>query len=382
MEERLVTRLVQMNVKIWTLFLVAAVCLASGLGPVHGNPNNKYEWTPVPPNERLVGIAYTNWHREGEWSDSWGTPKLGYYDSLDREVIRTHARWLAEAGVDFVWIDWSNNVNHVPGVSDPNSGQGIIEQSTDILFEEYAALPECERPRISIFAGVTLHPDAATDGRLQRKADQIHIHYVAHPEYGKLIQYYEGKPLLVVYVHTPSPWLHGTADWDDDRFTVRWMTGYVSEQPTLRTEERISKYGYWSWEDRGDQTFPIHNGHPESMVVVASWRPQYALDGFDYIPAMGRRNGETFRERWAHARKIGPKFAMVVSWNEWVMGEQPSSEISKDLEPSKEHGREYLDLLAREIAIFKGQSGRVGVVEEEPSTLINGLKYHDQEKRL
>jgi len=43
----------------------------------------------------------------------------------------------------------------------------------------------------------------------------------------------------------------------------------------------------------------------------------------------------------------------VVSWNEWLCGEQPSAEISKDLEPSKEHGRLYLNLLKEQIALFK-----------------------------
>ena len=37
-----------------------------------------------------------------------------------------------------------------------------------------------------------------------------------------------------------------------------------------------------------------------------------------------------------------------------LRGEQPSSEISKDIEPSKEHGRLYLDLLKEQIALFKG----------------------------
>lgn len=47
---------------------------------------------------------------------------------------------------------------------------------------------------------------------------------------------------------------------------------------------------------------------------------------------------------------------MVVSWNEWHRGEQPSAEVSKDIEPSQEFGRFYLDLLKEEIAKFKGNS--------------------------
>ena len=72
--------------------------------------------------------------------------------------------------------------------------------------------------------------------------------------------------------------------------------------------------------------------------------------------AVGRKNGETFRKQWARAGEGGPKFAMVVSWNEWVGSEQPSPEVSKDIEPSEEFGRLYLDLLKKEIARFKQRS--------------------------
>ena len=125
-------------------------------------------------------------------------------------------------------------------------------------------------PKISIFIGCPGAPEGASDGRLTRKATQIHDEFVADPRFRPLMQDYLGRPLLVVYVNTPSPWQAGVPEWDDPRFTVRFMTGFVS-------------------------------------------------------------------------------------WNEWVLGEQPSAEVSKDIEPSKEHGRLYLALLKQEIARFKGK---------------------------
>ena len=136
-------------------------------------------------------------------------------------------------------------------------------------------------------------------------------------------------------------------DGSDPRSTVQWTNGFVTQQPNLRTADRVSRFGFWSWEDRGPQTYTVHDGRPEAMVVTACWRDD------PECPTPGRRNGQTFREQWARARKVGPRFAMVVSWNEWVLGEQPSAEVSKDLEPSKEHGRLYLDILKEQIALFK-----------------------------
>lgn len=152
--------------------------------------------TPTAPAERLVGIAYTTWFQSAEWLNVWGTPELGYYRSDDRKVIRQHAGWLADAGVDFIWLDWSNNVNYFPGESTPRGGFEMIENSTRVIFEEYANLQH--RPKISIFLGVTGAPEAVKDGRLQGKADQLYADFVANTKFRPLMQEYLGKPLLVV----------------------------------------------------------------------------------------------------------------------------------------------------------------------------------------
>jgi hypothetical protein len=40
---------------------------------------------------------------------------------------------------------------------------------------------------------------------------------------------YQGKPFLLDYVGTPSPFPNGLPPWNDDRFNVRHITGFVSE---------------------------------------------------------------------------------------------------------------------------------------------------------
>ena len=311
---------------------------------------------PSPVAGRLVGIAYTTWHVNVPWKNTWGTPTLGFYKSDDRKVIDRHARWLAGAGVDFVWVDWSNDIKYTFDKDKPNPTFDMIEGATTTLFDEFARLRAAgeKTPNVSIFAGVTGSPEAAADGRLQKKADQIYEQYVANPKFAPLVQQYLGKPLLVVYVNTPSPFQTGVPPWTDPRFTVRWMTGYVTQQANLRDGE-VSKFGYWSWEDRGAQTYSVHDGHPEAMVVVASYREDKGNPKADApgIPAAGRDNGKTFLKQWGRAREIGPAIVTVVSWNEWHRGEQPSAEVSKDIEPSREFGTKYLDLLKQQIALFK-----------------------------
>jgi len=304
---------------------------------------------PTPPAERLVGVAYTTWHQNAHWENVWGTPQLGFYKSDDRAIIRQHARWLAAAGVDFLWVDWSNNLGYQYDPARPRPDFDMIEGATFTLFDELAKMRVAgqKTPNISLFLGSPAQPEGIANGQLQRKADQIWDQFVANPVYRPLVQHYLGKPLLVVYVNTPSPFQNGVPSWSDPRFTVRFMTGFMTQQHALATPNLVSKFGYWSWEDRGPQTYPVFDGHPEAMTLVAAWRDD------PECPTPGRQGGATFRREWERARKVGPRFALVVSWNEWVRSEQPSAEESKDIEPSREFGRRDLDILREEIGLFK-----------------------------
>ena len=58
----------------------------------------------------------------------------------------------------------------------------------------------------------------------------------------------------------------------------------------------------------------------------------------------------------ARADLIGTRIALVVSFNEWVLGEQISLENSKDIEPSKTYGTLYLDIMKEQIKKFKGDT--------------------------
>ena len=69
-----------------------------------------YQRTPY--EERLVGVAYTTWHRNSLWNadEFWARPSIGEYRSDDAEAITEHGKLLGDADVDFVFVDWSNNV--------------------------------------------------------------------------------------------------------------------------------------------------------------------------------------------------------------------------------------------------------------------------------
>ena len=92
---------------------------------VHGGHSDPLpSWTPTPPADRLVGVAYSPWFDfPMKWASqggcTWGMPSLGAYNSSDAAILRQHAVWLRDAGVDFVLMDWSNDAAYEP---DNNEG--------------------------------------------------------------------------------------------------------------------------------------------------------------------------------------------------------------------------------------------------------------------
>ena len=317
-------------------------------------------YEPVAFGERQVGIAYTTWHRASStWNTSskWDIPLIGGYRSENKEVIYQHGIWLRDAGVDFVFVDWSNDVNYDPATMRSSRDDfRTIEEATEDLFEVWSTIPDA--PKICIFNGpghVQQKEDTFANGRMKAKCDQIYDTFIANEEFNKMYYYYDGKPLMPCYSATPS--FNSTDDvYTDDRFTIRWVTGYVGQQRSLFDAETLVSRFHWSWEERGAQTFTVFNGQPEAMTVVASWRKQSKEGQPGYIAPGLRNDGATFRLQWARADLIGVKIVLVVSFNEWSLGEQISLENSKDIEPSQTYGTLYLDIMKEQIKKFKGKT--------------------------
>ena len=47
------------------------------------------------------------WDKNGVYY--WAEPLLGYYSSYEYWVYRRHAQWLANAGIDAIFLDYTNN---------------------------------------------------------------------------------------------------------------------------------------------------------------------------------------------------------------------------------------------------------------------------------
>ena len=314
----------------------------------------KYEQTPY--EDRLVGIAYSTWlcTKIITWGkNTWDTPLYGNYYSDNREMIAKHAELLRDAGVDFIFIDWTNNTGYDPeSMRESRPDFRMIEEATDLVFEIWSGIEGA--PKICIFAGPGHSGyENVKNGNHQKKVDQIYSSYVE--KYPDQYFHYQGKPLLMCYGATPNQY-GARPKWADDRFTIRWATGYVGQQDSLYNEKTMAtRNQWWSWEERGLQPYSVYDNRVECVTCTAASRAQGSEGDSGYIPAYGRENGLTLKKQFQRANDLGAGMVILISWNEWTTGEQPSPEVSKDLEPSVVHGTFYYDLLCEQIKKFKGQ---------------------------
>ncbi|MBB6730805.1 hypothetical protein [Cohnella zeiphila] len=238
-----------------------------------------------------VGIWYTVWWDseppyDSHWTD-WTRyrPELGDYNSGDEATIRAHMEWMKQAGIDFVILDDTNGHG--------NDG-GNIAGNIDKIFEVVEAMPEGTAPKLALAIGYGQW--GLNDVRAhQDEADLVYDRYAQSPVYYQ----WKGKPLLIDYT-TPS-WFYR---WDDDRFSVRWATGKVSEGEPVAPDT-----GLWGW------VFDQEQNNGEIVGVNPGWDTAHLGRGTTPIP---RENGEYYSEMWQEALKSNPEAVVIASFNDFA----------------------------------------------------------------
>lgn len=305
------------------------------------------KFDPVDPSERTVGIAYSPWNclTKTWWRGAWDKPLYGIYANDDEDVLLYHARLLAEADVDFVFVDWSNNTYVTEETYHQYEIYRVMEHATYEMFRLWSTVPNA--PKIAVFIG----PGHATmegirSGAHQKKADQIYTDLATNEKYRDMYFYYEGKPLLLCYGATPTQYgKTPQTKWDDERFTVRWVSAHLDAQ-NLSDRNGYSSV-YWSWEEHSPQSYTELDGKVEAVTVSA------AIRGGDRKNR--RNNGATFKRQMQRAIDLGAKITIITTWNEWTASEQRSDEESRDIEPSVAYGTFYYDLMREQIKKLKGK---------------------------
>lgn len=347
--------------------------------------------------DKYVGLFYWNWHdsgwRESElavnnstiieafndenmWRDathpawsweymnhSWHEPVYGYYLSTDTWVLRKHAEVLADAGVDVIFFDCSNDTH-------------LFDNSLDAIFRTFQQAYDdgVNVPKISFLLNF-----GSNDAR-RTQLENLYSRYYREGLYSDTWFIYEGKPLILGDTTFSSSYEY--YDEIKDFFNFRVMDSSYTN---------ITNPAAWTWSN----LYPQHIAYrredkkrvPEqiSVSVAMNCNHQGGLSASN--AGTGQVNGRTytvqngydtrvnaveygahFAEQFEYAIEQDPEFIFITGWNERVamrfpewcgtvngFADQFSVEFSRDIEFSKTQLKDsYYYQMVDYIRKFKG----------------------------
>ncbi len=363
-------------------------------------------------NDKYVGLFFHTWHTHNhakgmrniteilkehpeivhDWdSEHWGTggvffwnePIYGYYRTDDRWVLRKQAEMLANAGVDAIFFDNTNN-------------ELTFVDEVLVLLEVFAKarLDGVKTPQISFILPIFDYDFVATQLR------ELYREIYSQGRYKDLWFYWKGKPLIMCYPGKLNPQTdlvdaeimeffnfrppNHSHTWDNVQ--VRDENGnpliYGAIQPEIK-----KNYIIWNWISIYPQLIARNpDGTPEQVTVsvAQNWNAKRGLTAMNGENVYGRHYsvkegkydtrknaklyGVNFQEQWDYAIEIDPEIIFITGWNEWVAGrfeewggvknafpDQFSDEYSRDIEPSKGDLKDhYYYQMVSNIRRFKG----------------------------
>ena len=256
----------------------------------------------------------------GEGGHFWGEPETGYYLSYEKWMIRRHAQLLADAGVDVIIFDVTNDQTY-PEVYLP-----VCE-----VFREMRKSGE-KTPQIS-FLGSEI------------SVNKLWNEFYLKGLYSDLWFQWKGKPLLLFGQHEiPSRKKNNDVVFSEEIrnfFSIRQSWAWTS-LPWYQSRP----YGKdkWPWVDHYPQAVSWHESpdKAEMVPVTVAQHPlsnigrsfhnynQPQTDKYDLTPFTDQ--GLCFEEQWSRALEVDPEFVFVTGWNEWSAGAQVmGKDINKSL---------------------------------------------------
>jgi len=352
------------------LVLASAAAASAGTGPLVG-----LDWEPwfTPHN--------FNWN--GGTMTSEAIPSVGRYTSIDILPMLQHLAWIEAASIDFLFVDWSNNLWGKTAWAQRNPNVQEIVNATQLTMGVYASerarrlaagdsAGAASVPKFAFLLGFDNGPNT-TQAAIYEELDFIRDAMMLNDSVG--IDSFvvapqsdaPGAPMLpLAVIFDGSGRDHST--WSHPDFALRFMASQLQGRPTLGTKEQ-----YWSWMDGAPA--PVIARRPDGSAEAATATSAYfAGAGWIGAGAAGHAGGATLvvtvLSIWADTGNQGPvcsegspgcdhsvatgpspanlSFVLVNQWNEFAgqangQGYGPnhdlyvdsySAELTNDMEPT------------------------------------------------
>ena len=307
----------------------------------------------------------------------WNEPLLGYYQITDPYVIRKHAELLADAGVDVLFFDCSND-------------KFTFKNSYEVFFKELQAA-KAEGVRVPQVAFL-LNFDANENTRIQLTDLWETIYKPGW--YQDLWFYWEGKPLIMAHSAglNPEDAIEGAIlnfftfrrneptyfyrDTQFDEKTWGWCSSYPQAKYGVRADGSCEQMCVSVGQNANEHGLVAMNDYRGGVQGRAfskgDYQYQYTYQGETVTVDSSREDaflyGVNFQQQWDRALEADPDFIFVTGWNEHVcqrlrewqgspngFSDNFTDEYSRDIEPSsgvlKDH---FYYQLVENIRRFKG----------------------------
>lgn len=298
------------------------------------------------------------WEGTPAWTPFfWNEPIWGYYRTTDRYVLRKQAELLADAGVDVIFFDCTNDTY-------------TFKDAYQSVFREFKRAKN-EGVRVPQIAFVlNLYSDANAAVQLRDLYGAIY----KNRNFEDLWFYWEGKPLIVsrsaglkrsnsldreileffTFRKNPRDYYLDSTDYSDKLWG--WLSVYPQTKFGVREDGTVEQMCVST----------AQNSNQTEVVAMNDYlnRAQgrgFAKGNYSYQYTYANRTitvrkdmqdaylyGLNFQQQWDYAIEVDPDFIFVTGWNEFVGQRQElwkgtegaftdnfNDEFSRDIEPSK-----------------------------------------------
>ena len=277
----------------------------------------------------------------------WAEPYYGYYRSTDEWVFRKHAYQLEAAGVDYIFLDFTNGAYY------PEALKTLLDTWLQIRKEGGST------PEICVFC-------AGQYGAVMGPMRSIMYSEEGFEKYGQLYYYYKGKPLLLCGVGDDDK--SDLANWIRETFTVRNCWAWQDENGSWNWLQEYRKAAGGKYRiTLGGKGRDI-NGSFEQLALCVGHHPttskgrSYAngkapdIADNDYGFSLDSGAGVGYESQFDAIMYFDPDMVNITGWNEWIAGlshyneydtfagseilgfqfvDQFNTEYSRDAEPMK-----------------------------------------------
>lgn len=263
-------------------------------------------------------------------------PEVGYFHSSDPWVLRRDMQMLANADVDFIYLDVTNNllyrdtVDALLSVIHEMRGQGI------------------PAPKVAFLTN-------AGSGRCM---NVLHDRYYNNPAFADLWFDWEGRPLI--FGKMDDPVLRNDVA---EAFTIKRSWAWTAARTTPNEWQWLDTwpqdYGWSASPGVADQLPVSTASHASNSTGKSFHQGRQPSVGPDYMTADTHR-GLFFEEQWTRAHEVDPKVLMITQWNEWIAMRFIKQELPKIYagRPPLQDGSWFVDVLtpefSRDIAPMRG----------------------------